>query len=48
MISSGNSFSVSVLLSVEGYAGRSLLGGSVLWGLGEVRANTRAAATASA
>lgn len=47
-MSSGKSLRVSVLLSLAGYAGSFLLGGSVLCGLGEVRANTRAAATASA
>lgn len=49
VISNENSRSLSSLLSFDGYKGSvELLGGSVLAGLGDVRANTRAAATASA
>ena len=39
---------MSCLLRFGGYEGRRCVGGRVLWGLGEVRAKTRAAATASA
>lgn len=50
VMSKGNSLRVSCLLSLGGYGGKSLevVGGVVLAGLGEVRAKTRAAATASA
>ena len=49
VMSKGNKRSVSGLLSLDGYGGSSLFaGGNVVAGFGDVRANTRAAATASA
>lgn len=49
VISRGNKRSVSCLLSLGGYGGRfPLVGGNVVAGVGDVRAKTLAAATASA
>ena len=49
VMSKGNKRSLSGLLSLDGYGGSlPLVGGSVVAGFGDVRAKTRAAATASA
>ena len=49
VISKGNKRRLSCLLSLGGYGGSlPLVGGNVVAGFGDVRAKTRAAATASA